>query len=160
MNSNELLDAVKERLQLQSDYALAKKLDITQESIRQWRHRGLSDERAVQICELLKIDPNPVLADIHAERATNPKTRKTWQAIAERLRGGKAAALAAFTIVSLANILPPYPQVKADERFSAPMAAQGQFDITTYTLCAMRRMAARFSAFLRSLFIPPILIAA
>ena len=106
MNTNELLDAVKARYNLPSDYALARDaLKMHPNSIRTLRERGLSDERALQIAELLDIPPGEVLASIHAERARTPAVKEAWKKIAESMR--TALGIAAMIAVILPLAIPP-----------------------------------------------------
>jgi hypothetical protein len=93
MNSSELLDTTKARLNIQSEYGLAKALKISQQALAQIRDRGLSDERALQIATLLNLDPAAVLASIHAERAKDPQVKKVWEKLAKTIRAAAAAVL-------------------------------------------------------------------
>jgi len=86
VDTNALLDALKARLNLPSDYALAKFFRCTQESIRKMRERGLSDERVLQIAALLEIDPGEPLAAIRSERAKSPDVKAAWRKVAESVR--------------------------------------------------------------------------
>lgn len=90
----EFLDAVKARHSLVSDYKLAKKLEITPQSIIQYRnHRNvLSDSMAIRVAGLLEMDPVLVVTAVHAERAKRPEERALWADIVQRL-GGVAAVL-------------------------------------------------------------------
>lgn len=101
MDSNALLDAVKARLNLSSDYALAKHFECNQESIRKMRERGLSDERALQCATLLDLSAGEVLASIRAERAKNPEVKAVWQKVAESMR----SALGMVTAATVAALL-------------------------------------------------------
>lgn len=72
MNTTDrLLDQAKENLGITSDYALAKHWNLTTQRISLWRRgdSGLSDDRALQICEMIGTDPGPVLLELQAERA-------------------------------------------------------------------------------------------
>jgi len=94
MKSNELLDALKAHSGVASEYALAKKiLKVDVNSVRDMRERGLSDARALQIATLLGLEPGPVLAAIHAERAKDPAVKKAWEKIAKTMRSAAAAVL-------------------------------------------------------------------
>lgn len=98
--SSGLLDALKEKTGARSDYALAKDvLMITPESLYQMRSRGLSDDRAVQIAEILGLDPGTVLASVHAERAKSPAVRKAWENLAQSLRSAAITAVLACTVI-------------------------------------------------------------
>lgn len=67
----ELLDMVKEEYKLPSDYALAKKLNITRASISNFRKEKHypSTSTAYNIAELLLLDPLTVVASIELQRA-------------------------------------------------------------------------------------------
>lgn len=90
MESNALLDAVKARYSLPSDYALAKLMKCSAESVRMMRERGLSDDRALQCATLLEVNEGEALASVRAERSKNPEVKAA--ARFRRLR----AALGAF----------------------------------------------------------------
>ena len=93
MNSNEILDALKNQLGIDSDRALARALKVRQPSINEWRMRGLSEARALQIATLLGVDPGAVLAAIRAERADDPAVKKVWEKVAKTIRSAAAAVL-------------------------------------------------------------------
>lgn len=98
--SGSLLDALKEKTGMPSDYALARDIfHITPVSLLHMRQRGLSDDRAVQVAEILGLDPGAVLAGVHAERAKSPAVRKAWEKLARSLRAGAAAAVFLFAVV-------------------------------------------------------------
>lgn len=105
----ELLDAVKARHGLTSDYQLAKMMGFNTSRVSHYRggRRLLSDETAIQIAELLNRPAGEVLALVQAERATSDVVKKAWSKAAKALAGtavmilaGSAMALAplpAFT---------------------------------------------------------------
>ena len=98
MNTTQLLDAVKHRLQIHSDYALAARLGMKRQGIRDLRERGLSDARCVQVAQILEVDPAQVLAWVHAERAQDPAVRKVWEKLAKSIGSAAAAILLALAI--------------------------------------------------------------
>lgn len=67
----ELLEQVKAAYGLPSDYALAKKLGLTRGAVSKYRCQGttLDDKVAIEIAELLDLNPLSVVASMHAERA-------------------------------------------------------------------------------------------
>lgn len=73
--TDRLLDQAKSRLGITSDYALAKHWKLTPQRISNWRQgeSGLSEDRALEICELIGADPGPVLIELQAERARKSK---------------------------------------------------------------------------------------
>ena len=97
--TRDLLDAVKQRHKLPSDYALAAFLGMTRAHVSKYRcdRESLSDEKALRVAELLEMDAGYVLALMNAERAKrthNDAALSAWSNLAERLkRGGVAAAL-------------------------------------------------------------------
>jgi transcriptional regulator with XRE-family HTH domain len=99
----ELLDAIRERHNLPSDYAVAKTMGVPRQLVSRWRqgHGGMSDDHAARVAELLGLDPGHVLARLYAERATSDHARSLWLDLARRL-GPVAAGLAALFL------LPPY----------------------------------------------------
>lgn len=99
------LDAVKRRLKIESDYALAAQLKTTRQAVSNYRagRHCLDDLVAVRVAELLDLPPLQVLADIQcerAERAKKPAVKKLWESIA------KAAAM---TMVLISVGIPYFP---------------------------------------------------
>ena len=74
----ELIERLKTVYGLPSDYAAAKKLGITCQAISQYRNKGTTfdDSVAVEIAELLELDPFKVVASIHLERAERRRDEK------------------------------------------------------------------------------------
>lgn len=106
MTSNSLLDALKKRLNLPSDYALARTVfHIDPGSLKEMRQRGLSDERALQVAELLDLNPGEVLAAVHAERAKDKNVKAAWERAAKALRA--AAVGSAFFVVGVMGSIAP-----------------------------------------------------
>lgn len=114
------LDAVKAALDIQSDYALAKKLDIRTTRIANYRmgRSFIDEDMALRIAEVLRIDAAVVLASAAAERAKRPDVKKAWERIAKTMSaavfalffvgfsvfGGSVAKAADGQIFSTANI--------------------------------------------------------
>lgn len=113
MNSNELIDAVKARLNVPSDYALAREvLKVDPTAIKDMRERGLSAERALQLATMIDIDPASVLPEIQAERARDPAVKKVWQRIAKSMRAVSGAVMLAVAL--LVGMLTPTPSPASD----------------------------------------------
>jgi transcriptional regulator with XRE-family HTH domain len=102
--TNEFLDAVRARLNLTSDYQLAKALKVTRSQVSYYRSRGdvLSDEMAVKTAELLQIDPAYVLTCMSAERTRSERARRALTTLAKKLSG--AAALSVLLLVLLPTV--------------------------------------------------------
>lgn len=102
MNTIDLLDAVRRRHHLPSDYAAAKLLGLTPQQLSKYRNGKdyPGDDAAMKIAEALQIDAGWVLACVHADRAENGPARLVWEGIAARLkRAGLAAVVAVLAVV-------------------------------------------------------------
>ncbi len=91
MKTVEYMDAIMLRRRIPSDYALAKALGVTKQTVSRYRSGiGLFDDHvALRAAELLGIDPGIVLLDIYAERTKNDEVRNVW----ERISAGFPALL-------------------------------------------------------------------
>lgn len=91
-STQDFLDALAARAG--SDRKAALLVGVSQPVLSEWRTRKKypSDERAVQIAELLNLDAAYVIAVIQSERAKSEAVRATWGRIAEAF--GRAAMLA------------------------------------------------------------------
>lgn len=105
---DDLLDQVKAKLGITSDYKLAQHLKMTQHTIANYRHgRSRPDDVTLtRLAEIAGIQPAEVellAVRLQAERVTNEEARKLWERIAQRLQGGlaHAAALLLAVVVSL-----------------------------------------------------------
>lgn len=102
---NGVLDAIKERHGLKSDYKLGLYLGITNGSVRNFRHgRSLPDERICQIlAEAAGIDPLILAAQVQAQRSKTAEARSLWEAIAARLQVAAHGLAAAIFSVLIAT---------------------------------------------------------
>lgn len=118
MKTQDLLDAVKSRYSLRSDYALAKFLCIDQTTVSGYRRRGIvmDDEIALLVADKLGMDAGEVLAWMHAERAKSPAAKKALEKLA-RLAHKSAAALVLWGFVAAGWVTAVSP---------APSTAAGQ----------------------------------
>lgn len=86
MTTNELLDAVRVRYNLRTDYQLAKFLKWNQQSVSRYRKGGTMDEAmCLKVAAVLELEPGVVLAAIAAERAKSPDVKSAWSTVAKRL---------------------------------------------------------------------------
>ncbi|MBU0601489.1 MAG: hypothetical protein KKD25_03690, partial [Gammaproteobacteria bacterium] len=85
MNTQDYLDAAKEKLGLPSDYALAKlmKWSTSQMSHYRLKRRALDDFQAARLAELLGRAPMELIAAANAERAKDEEEKKYWLALAK-----------------------------------------------------------------------------
>jgi transcriptional regulator with XRE-family HTH domain len=83
MTSQEYLAAVRAKLNITSDYALAKALGVTKQAAGRWSRglNGFDDDVARRVAEILDIHPGLVMLDIHRERAQTAETKALWQEI-------------------------------------------------------------------------------
>jgi predicted transcriptional regulator len=111
MKTAEYLDAVRARLKLSSDYALAKALQITPQAVSNYRVRKtFGDDVAIRVADVLGIPRGKVLADMAAERAHSDEARKAWKEAARTIeRAARAAvgALVALVITAAAMLSVP-----------------------------------------------------
>lgn len=85
---------------LGSDYAIAKAIGITKQSVSIIRKGGgIKDETAIKIAELLEVDENEVLLAAVIERCKEENTKKVWENIS-RLLGVAASFLLLIQSVS------------------------------------------------------------
>jgi predicted transcriptional regulator len=96
----EFLDDLRRVHNLESDYQVAKLLQMHRQAISRYRQeKGTFDDQvAIRIAELLKVEPGYVLACMHAQRANEAGQRKVWERIAKRLATAAMALLAAVPL--------------------------------------------------------------
>ena len=100
--SIEYLDAAKARLGIESDYAMAKLLDITKQAMSNYRHgrNSMDVYAATRVAEILEIDPMEVIAAASAEGEKNPERRNFWQKKWAAIRASIAAAVVAVCVLA------------------------------------------------------------
>lgn len=107
---NQLLDAIKAKHNLPSDYKLAMYLGVVPGSVKNWRHsRSLPESKVVErIAQELALDPDVLLLEIESQRAASDFAKAAWLRIAQRLQAGAAhvAVLLAVAMVSIAGYAP------------------------------------------------------
>lgn len=88
MDTLEYLAACKKRLGIESDYALAKALGVSQTGISNYRtgRSRIDDNVALTIAQILGVNPLVVIAQANAERARTPELRAKWLGIIEDFR--------------------------------------------------------------------------
>jgi transcriptional regulator with XRE-family HTH domain len=135
------LDAVKRRLGISSDYALAQALDLTKQSISQLRGGAavMSPTTAARVAAILEIDPLRVIADAELERGSDAQL---WR----RLRDAAAAVL-----VAIGAALAPTP---AEARFDISIAAVAPRDTSARDLTRLHIVLLRALAWLAAMLTP------
>ncbi len=86
MNTYELVNALKARYGLKSDYETAKFLNIDKQSVYNWRDgKECSDKVALILAEKLGYNPARVLLEVQASRSESPLTKKAFLEAAKAL---------------------------------------------------------------------------
>jgi len=121
MNTLELLERVKTRLGVDTDYKLAKKLEIDDGLISYYRSgkRTPNNYAIAKFAKVLEVDPWTLVKELEAQTEKNPKRREFWS---------KAATL--FFFVVILNMSPAPSE-------AAPMAKSL---IEQCILCQIARM--------------------
>lgn len=107
-----LLDTIAARLDLPSDYAVAKRaLECSPSRVSNWRtgRNQMDDATAIKAAALAGKDPGEILARLAAERAKDSGTKSQWNRIADSFaktaqKAGKAA-FSAGAAVALAAVM-------------------------------------------------------
>jgi len=86
MNTLEYLEACKERLNITSDYALAKALGLSQTGLSNYRtgRSRMDDDVALKVADILHLHPLQVIAAANAERAKTPESKARWMGVMEK----------------------------------------------------------------------------
>lgn len=90
MNTVEYLQQTKKVLKIESDYALAKALNVTRSAISSHMtgRTTLSDETAVKVAAIIGKHAGIVMLDMHREREKNPEVKAVWSAVMEKFSLG------------------------------------------------------------------------
>lgn len=86
MKPSAYLDAVKSQLDIQSDYELAKRMEVGNGRIVMIRsgERPIPLAMAFKIAIALEMDPAQVVADLEEQREKNPARRDFWRSFLSR----------------------------------------------------------------------------
>lgn len=98
MTPNEYLDAAKARLNVKSDYELAKRFGVPNGNVAGIRtgHRKMALDVAFKVAITMEIDPAQVVADLESQREKNPSRKGFWSSFISR------AAIVAALVCTLA----------------------------------------------------------
>ncbi len=83
MKTVDYMDKVMRVHSIPSDYALAKVLGVTKQTVSRYR-AGIGqfdDAVALRVAHLLNVEPGIVLIDMHAERTKNDDVRTVWEQV-------------------------------------------------------------------------------
>lgn len=86
MKPAEYLEAAKARLNIASDYALAKRLGVRPQSMTGYTDgsRNIPLDMAYKLAITLEMDPAQVVADLEAQREKNPQRKDFWTGFIRR----------------------------------------------------------------------------
>lgn len=101
MKPSDYLDAVKARLNVSSDYELAKRIGTRPNHITEIRtnKRGVPLDVAYKLAITLELDPALVVADLEAQREKNEARRAFWSGFISHARAA-AVMLACMLVLS------------------------------------------------------------
>jgi len=101
MKPNEYLDATKERLNITSDYELAKRLELDRQSIPAIRKgvRAIPLDVAFRIAITLELDPAQVVADLAEQHEKNEKRRGFWRSFTSRAHSSAVTILCTLALI-------------------------------------------------------------
>lgn len=101
MKPSAYLDAVKAQLNIQSDYELAKRLEVGNGRIVMIRNgeRPIPLAMAFKIAITLQLDPSQVIADLEEQREKNEKRRDFWRSFLSRASMGIAALACTLVLI-------------------------------------------------------------
>ncbi len=88
MKPSEYFDAAKGRLTIESDYELAKRLNVKRGPLCQMRQgdRAVPLDVAFKIAITLELDPATVVADLESQREKNTARRAFWDSFTSHAR--------------------------------------------------------------------------
>lgn len=128
-----VVELIKERHDMKSDYAICKAFGLSPQNFSNWRSgRSHPDERMCQIlAEAAGVDPLVLAASMQAQRSKTEEARSMWSMIAERLQMASPGVAAALIAVAGATTF------VADDAHASSVSERidlAQFDSTSYTL--------------------------
>lgn len=105
MTPAEYLDAAKARLNVSSDYALAKRLECLPNHVSEIRSgkRHVPIDMAFRLAITLELDPAQVVADLEEQREKNEKRRGFWRSFTSHARCNVVAVLCMLALIASAT---------------------------------------------------------
>jgi transcriptional regulator with XRE-family HTH domain len=99
MKTIDYLKKVKECIDISSDYALAKKLGVTKQTISGYMNgsRVMDDYIAAKVADVLKINPLRVIAEANAEREKDSQKAEFWRKLASGAQGAVLGSALVFS---------------------------------------------------------------
>lgn len=90
MTVDEYLNEAKKKLGITSDYAFAKKINISKQTMSSYRNgkRNPDEYMIFKIAEVLEIDAREIIASIKIETERNETRKDYWAEQLQKLKGG------------------------------------------------------------------------
>ena len=109
------LDEAKEKLGIESDYAMAKWLGVGRAAVSNWRVKRnfIDDYAAAKIAQALGVEPMEIIAAANAEREKGDK-KEFWENFYKRLGGIAASIFFAVNLIMTPTPSQAAPMLNAD----------------------------------------------
>lgn len=126
-----VVDQIKTRHDLKSDYAVCKMFGLSPQNFSNWRSgRSHPDEKMCQIlAEAAGIDPLVLAASMQSQRSKTEEARSLWALVAERLQMVPQALLAAVFAVLFATSFIAYDAYAASAQSNFAVDSQNDSSI-------------------------------
>jgi predicted transcriptional regulator len=87
MKASEWIDKVKASRGWDSDYRVAKELELTRQAVSEYRNRvkTMDEETSIRVADALNVDPAAIIIDQIAERSKSPAVQAALRRIAHSL---------------------------------------------------------------------------
>ncbi|WP_417284660.1 hypothetical protein [Comamonas sp.] len=121
-----VLDLIKSRNALKSDYMVCKTLNLSTALVSGWRSgRTLPDERMCQkLAEAAGIDPLVLAASMQSQRSKTEEARSLWAMVAERLQMvPQALAAAMFAVLFATSFIAADAHAQGAQQVAASVSA-------------------------------------
>ena len=131
----DLIERAKTRANIDSDYRLCKIIGINQSAFGNYKAgRSLpSDKILSQLCALSGDDVALIVAQVHADRATDSDVKSMWNLIAKRLAGGASTAILSV-LFAIGLIAAPAGSARAGEGIDSQSAKVNCLYIVSSTI--------------------------
>ncbi len=142
-----LLDTAKAKAGIDSDYQLAKLIEINQSAVTNYRSgRSLPNEQVLQrLCALSGDDLDIVAAQVQSRRSMNEEARQLWQRVAQRLQAGVAQVCMLFAIAFIAFGVDSARASGLNQQMTGKLNISSVAEYTSYWFKAIHRWLAGVS---------------
>lgn len=122
-NVKKLLNAVKQAAGIETDYALAKYLEIRQARVSAYYSgkEAPNEFACLKISEALDMPLAKVIATVKAEAEKDEKRREEWRSYLKKLGGIAASVALPICAVVILNMTPTPAEAAPNQGFTVPM---------------------------------------